>query len=239
MADMTPSPATEQETEATTMADALEPWKAQLRARGLDPDTLPPAPQEDSTKESPEDRQARLQVRYESLAARWRSQLPVMYQDASVRDLDEPQHAVRVQGWLGSGALHLVLAGPVGTGKTHAAYAVGNQALENGYWVEAWTVADLMDAIRPGSHDHGAEGRARACQVLILDDLAAKATDWEAERMTALLDARLRAKLRTVVTTNITSAQIAEVWGTRVMDRLRYRLTALTFSGDSRRPAAW
>jgi len=238
MTDMTPSPEAAT-AEPTTMAEALAPFRAKLRARGLDPDALPPTKPEPHG-ESPEEAQERRQRKLDNYAARWKALVPVMYQDANVEALEaEAQHAVRVRSWLRSGSLHLVLAGAVGTGKTYAAYAVGNQALAAGMWVEAWTVPDLMDALRPGSTDHGAESRARNCQLLILDDLTAKATDWEAERLTMLLDARVREERQTLVTTNITSQQIQEVWGTRTMDRLRYRLTALTFTGESRRTAAW
>lgn len=226
--------------EPTTMATALAPWMERLKERGLA--VTPPA--EDTTvtpvpKEDPEDARARRQARLDNYAKRWQDQLPVMYRDASVDDLDDTQHHATVRFWLESGSLHLVLAGSVGTGKTYAAYAVGNQALAKGRWVEAWVVGDLLAALRPGSSDLGALGRARSCQVLILDDLPAKASDWEAEQLTLILDARLREGLQTVVTTNITSAQITETWGGRFMDRLRYRLTALTFSGPSRRESAW
>lgn len=219
------------------MADAMAPLMEKLKARGLDPANQPPL--EQHRGESPEEAQERRQRRLDAYAARWREKVPVMYQEASVDDLDDLQHPVRVKGWLHSGGLHLVLAGPVGTGKTHAAYAVGNQALAAGKWVEAWTVGDLMDALRPGSQDHTAEDRARKCHVLILDDLTGKATDWEAERLTLLLDARVRDQRQTIVTTNITSGQITETWGGRFMDRLRYRLTPLTFQGESRRGAEW
>ena len=222
----------------TTMGEAMAPWLAKLRERGLDPANLPPAA-DDGRTETPQEAEARRAQRAETYAARWRERVPAMYQDAKVTDLDASQHVHQVRSWLASGALHLVLAGPVGTGKTHAAYAVGNQAAEAGKWVEAWAVGDLMDAMRPGSSDHGAEHRARSCHILILDDLMGKATDWEAERLTMLLDARVRDQLRTVVTTNITSAQITETWGSRLMDRLRYRLTPLTFHGESRRGAEW
>jgi DNA replication protein DnaC len=204
-------------------------------------DTLqPPAPGEtEPDDESPEDAAERHARRLENLTARWRAGVPPMYAQASLADLDDSQHAVRIRSWLHSGSSHLVLAGAVGTGKTHAAYAVGHQALSAGLWVEAYAVGDLMDALRPGSSDRDAERRARACRVLILDDLTAKASDWEAERLTLLLDARVRDELQTVVTTNITSAQISEAWGERFMDRLRYRLTALTLTGESRRKADW
>jgi len=192
-----------------------------------------------SRTETPADADARTRERAEHYRARWERQVPPMYQDADVDALDgDTQHAVRVAAWLRSGGLHLVLAGPVGTGKTYAAYAVGNQALRHGFWVEAFNVGDLMDAMRPGSSDRSAEQRARDCQLLILDDLVAKATDWEAERMTLLLDARTRAMRQTIVTTNITGDQVTETWGGRFMDRLRYRMTSLTFTGESRR-SAW
>lgn len=188
--------------------------------------------------ETEDEKAERLDTRREHYQARWDQQVPPMYRDADVGELDEAQGGTTVQYWLQSGGLHLVLAGPVGTGKTYAAYAVGHQALRSGLWVEAWNVGDLMDAMRPGSSDRSAEQRARDCQLLILDDLVAKATDWEAERLTLLLDARTRAMRQTVVTTNITGDQVTETWGGRFMDRLRYRMTSLTFTGESRR-SAW
>lgn len=224
---------------ATPLAEALAPWAERLRERGLEPDlTLKPGDTEPDDEE-PADAKARHQRRLENLTARWRSGVPPMYAEASLSDLDDSQHAVRLRGWLHSGSCHLVLAGSVGTGKTHAAYAVGHQALAAGMWVEAYAVGDLLDALRPGSSDRDAERRARECRVLILDDLTAKATDWEAERLTLLLDDRVRSERLTVVTTNITSEQITDAWGARFMDRLRYRLTALTFTGQSRRTADW
>lgn len=237
MSDMTPTDSTTME--PTAMADALAPWRRRLQERGLDPDAITLAPEATAAKETPEEAAQRHQQRLDAYAARWLEKVPVMYREAAVEDLDDDQNAARVQGWLASGSLHLALAGPVGTGKTHALYAVGNQALARGRWVEAWAVGDLMDALRPGTQDQGADDRARRCDLLLLDDLTAKATEWEAERMTLLLDARIRERKLTAFTTNIPAAQITETWGGRFMDRLRYRLTALTFQGSSRRGAAW
>lgn len=225
--------------DATPLADALAPWAERLRERGLEPDlTLKPGDTEPDD-EDPEDAERRRLQKLEHLTARWSTSVPPMYRDARLDDLDDDQHAVRARSWLHSGSRHLVLAGPVGTGKTHAAYAIGHQALDAGMWVEAWNVGDLMDALRPASDDRGAERRARDARLLILDDLTAKASDWEAERLTLLMDARVRAERLTVITTNITSQQITETWGPRFMDRLHYRLTALTLTGESRRKADW
>lgn len=234
--------------ESTTMADMSEPTPIaatvdQLLAKvphlKRAADLYEGRELDQSRAETAEDRAARNAERVEHYQARWDRQVPPMYHDADVEALDETdQHGGRVRYWLQSGGLHLVMAGPVGTGKTYAAYAVGNQALRSGMWVEAWNVGDLLDAMRPGSADRSAEQRAKDCQLLILDDLVGKATEWEAERMTLLLDARTREMRQTIVTTNITGDQVAETWGRRFMDRLRFRMTSLVFTGESRR-ADW
>ncbi len=192
-----------------------------------------------SRTETDADAAERISARSAAARERWLEMIPPMYRDADVKDLDDDQEAVRARAWLHSGSLHLILAGPVGTGKTFTAYAIGNQAVASGIETMAANVGDLMDAMRPGSgRERQADMLARRCQLLILDDLLAKATDWEAERLTLLLDERVRNQRRTIVTTNATSDQITDVWGARLMDRLRYRMLALTLRGESRR-SAW
>lgn len=193
----------------------------------------------DSHAETPEDRRERLAVQAQNAAKRWRDRLPAMFQEASVDDLDDEQHAVDVRGWLASGRTGLLLAGTVGSGKTHAAYAVGNAALAQGLTVEAWTMHDLLSALRPDG-DPSAAQFARTADVLILDDLmAAKVTPWMQEAMTSLMDARLRDSRRTIVTTNATSAALAEAWGTRALSRMTYRAQVLVYAGDDRRGGGW
>jgi DNA replication protein DnaC len=224
-------------TEPTAVADAMSDLAKRLGGKVA---TMPPAePRPTYQTETPEEKADRLSSVAAERAERWRAKVPAIYADADVEALDDLQHATTVRYWLASGGCHLVLAGPVGTGKSFAAYAVGNQAVGRGIWTQAWNVADLLEALRPGGTDHQAEARARRCGLLILDDMAAKATDWEAEKLTGILDARVRENLPTVVTTNLTSAQIGEAWGQRLMDRLRYRLTALAFTGESRRSPTW
>lgn len=233
MDDMTtPSP------EPSPLADALSPLAERLRKRGLEIGQPSPGPTP-VPKETDDDLEARRAARLNNYQSRWAERLPAMYADASLDNLTDAQHHPEILRWMAEDRLHLVLAGGVGTGKTYAAYAIGNRLLERGVWVEAWPVGDLMDALRPTSTDRDAERRARDCQVLILDDLTAKATEWEAERLTLLMDARVRSKRRTIVTTNISAAQIAEAWGNRLMDRLRWRLISCTFTGPSRRAEEW
>lgn len=184
--------------------------------------------------ETPQEKADRLEARRQVYATRWAAQVPAMFQDADVRHLD----AAQAFTWP-DGSLNLVLAGPVGTGKTYAAYAIGNALVAGGGWVSATTVVDLLAALRPdGNPNHGRA--AQECQVLILDDLGAtKASEWAVEQMTALMDVRIREGRRTIVTTNVPEPDLEAAWGGRFMDRLRFRRTVVVFRGESRRKAEW
>lgn len=222
-------------TAADAVATLLERHPHLRRLSDLQAGLQPPPPgttQPDD--ETADERAERLAARRAVYQARWAAQVPPMYAEASVMDLDESQP------WsFHPGTLNIVLAGPVGTGKTHAAYAMGNAMAERGEWVQAVTVVDLLAALRPDGDP--ALGRAvRECQVLILDDLGAgKASEWAVEQMTALLDLRIREGRRTIVTTNIPEPDLEAAWGGRFMDRLRFRRTVHVFRGESRRKAEW
>lgn len=227
--------------EPTSAGAVLEAMRDRLERMGMDPALVDQAVEPEAGKaETPEDRRERLARQAANRASRWRNRLAPMYREAALADLDDAQHAVDVSYWLAHTARpHLILAGPVGTGKTHAAYAVGNAAVAKGMFVEAWTLHDLLQALRPDG-DPSAQQFARTADVLILDDLGAgKVSDWAAEAFTALLDARLRSELRTVFTTNLPADRLREVWGDRAVDRMSYRALALTFLGESRRRSQW
>lgn len=219
------------------VTDWREQAQAVLARRGLSVDDLDDLP-EVADGETDEDRALRLRQQAENRAARWRRRLPPMYADADLNDLEGDQHREAVTGWLASDSCTLILAGTVGGGKTHAAYAVGHHAVNQGLYVEAITVHDLMEALRPDG-DAGVRMSVNAADLLVLDDLGAtKATEFAQQELTALIDRRLNHGLRQVVTTNATATVLAEVWGTRLTDRLAYRATVLVFAGKSRR-VAW
>lgn len=219
--------------EPQTIGAAIpEALKRRLEAMGVTPASAlpPPTPQAETEDEARERLEARLGV----FRARWASQVPPMYAEASWANLDDAQRFT----WPDD-SLNLVLAGSVGTGKTYAAYALGNAACAKGLWVQAVTVVDLLAALRPDGN-LGLAKAARTCHLLILDDLAAsKVSDWAQEQLTDLLDQRIREDRRTVVTTNATEQQLEAAWGGRFLDRLRYRRTVHVLTGASRRVGAW
>lgn len=189
--------------------------------------------------ETAEERAERLAQRAQGYAARWVRTTPPMYVAATLDDLDDDQGVAQVRAWLASPSVTLVLAGGTGVGKTHAAYAVGHQAVQRAQWVEAWTASEFLEAVRPNG-DPWALSNARACDLLIMDDLgASKATDFAVDTLTSLLDHRIREQRRQVFTTNMTAEVLGQVYGPRFLDRLTFRMTAVTMYGESRRKAAW
>lgn len=227
-------------------ADAtLRNLQARLAERGIEPaDAIEGEYRDEAGRlqvaETPQEAEARKRRQQGHREARWQARLPVMYERASMRDVDADDLPRDLLTWLAKEASPtLFIPGPVGTGKTHAAYAIGNTAVARGIWTEAWTVTDLLEAMRPGGDAQGG-GDARTARLLILDDLGSgKATEWAVDALTALVDARLREGLRQIITTNHPYPVLEEAWGARLMDRLRYRAVVAKMTGESRRQAPW
>lgn len=164
---------------------------------------------------------------------------PALYAAATLDDLDEQQDFTRVRGWLNTGSRTLLITGPVGTGKTHAAYAVTNAAVDRGLLTVAVAVPDLLAQLRPGG-DSTLAARARAADLLLLDDLGAeKPTDWSGEQLSALLDARVRDDRRQIITTNASYTDLVPRLGARTMSRLTGGATIVRFTGEDRRRTTW
>lgn len=212
---------------------------ARLASEAAKRDTGQPLdPEAFARTETPSERAARETQRLAHVRARWAERLPVMYADATMDDVADLDRDVVT--WLAKEASPtLVLAGPVGTGKTHAAYAIANTAVGRGFATEAWSVTDLLAALRPPGDADTAKA-IRSASLLVLDDLgAAKASDWAVETITALVDDRLRNGLRQIVTTNHPYEVLEAAWGARLLDRLQYRWTVVVLAGESRRKAAF
>jgi DNA replication protein DnaC len=192
--------------------------------------------------ETQQDRAERLERQRTGRVAKWAERLPAMYADATLAGLHDWQDPEgRVRGWLErTDSLTLVLVGPADRGKTHAAYAVGAAALAGGATVIAYTLADLNAAMRPDG-DSNAYDRAVSYDVLLLDDLGREqVTPWSLEQVQRILDARTRDRLRTIITTNLTSPQIEERYGSPVLGRITYSATIAKIEGPSlRKAAAW
>jgi DNA replication protein DnaC len=112
------------------------------------------------------------------------------------------QFAQALQGWL-------ILVGSYGSGKTHLAAAIANQAIQAGTPTLFLTVPDLLDWLRSSfsNTDASFEQRLeeiRSIPLLVLDDLGTQtATPWAQEKLYQFINHRYTLLLPLVVTTNV------------------------------------
>lgn len=140
-------------------------------------------------------------------------------------------------------AVDVVLAGPVGTGKTHLAIGLGLRSAERGHRVLFVRAADLVrDLVEAqGERSLGAMQRRLArVDLLVLDELGCVPfTRSGGELLFNLLSER-HGRRSTLVTTNLAFGEWVLVFGcekltTALLDRLCHRAEILVTSGPSYR----
>lgn len=139
----------------------------------------------------------------------------------------------------------LVLAGSIGTGKSHlAAGVLWRLAEEHDVYGQFWPVPELLDRYRASYNGRDDERESTAdvdaainrIPLLVLDDFGKeRATDWASERLFALIDQRWRNHQATVVTTNLALREIEALGGlgSRLLDAERSQL--VFFDGADQR----
>ena len=121
----------------------------------------------------------------------------------------------------------LTLVGGSGTGKSHILEAIGRYYLDLDRTVHYDYTPDLLDELRD-SYQDDSEGSVHAklawrhsFYILLLDDLGqGNASPWVQEKITDLVDNRLRHGGGLVVATNLTRDEIERHMGSRLASRL-------------------
>ncbi len=154
---------------------------------------------------------------------------------------DRPTHDGVVRATIALGRWQIdgfVIRGPVGTGKTHEAVAAFRYLVRDRAMLPAVAVAvpALLDGLRPGRVPVESLDACEDARLLLLDDLAAeRGTDWTAETLYRLIDARYARRLPTIVTTNATGDLVRANLGERVASRLNGLGMVVTLDGPDRR----
>lgn len=126
----------------------------------------------------------------------------------------------------GSQEESLLLVGNVGLGKTYLASAVGNAVLEAGKTVVYLTFSEFLDLIRLHKFDDqeaymAGLQRLYDADLIILDDLGAeKVTEFAAQELFSLINARMNRRRPMVVSSNLEPESFEETYGARIASRL-------------------
>lgn len=130
------------------------------------------------------------------------------------------------QKWLANPADGIFFSGQYGCGKTHLAVAICRELLLSARLPSVLFVysVDLLYSIRESFSSDGAGSiinKHTSVDYLILDDLGAeKSTEWAIETLSLIIDRRDRNMLPTIVTSNLSLADIEEKLSGRIASRL-------------------
>lgn len=185
--------------------------------------------------------------------ARLDEAIPKRYRDARV---EHPEISAWVDEYVQcpSRARSLMIMGPVGTGKTWAAYGALRQAAVRslkpnrvgryilGNWA-AVTFPDFIAHMRPGYYTKNEDMNSekymqllRSVPVLLVDDLGvSKGTEWVEDVTHRLVSGRYDDELPTIYTTNLAPKELEQVIGARMTSRLAEQCVTVRLVGNDRR----
>ena len=138
---------------------------------------------------------------------------------------------------------NLLLIGPTGTGKTHLSTAIAKTVIEKGYEVIYDSTQNVIsafeaDRFKSGYGPYEPKGEKYLdCDLLILDDLGTEMVNqFTVSCLYNLLNTRLNKSLSTVISTNLSPAELSNKYEDRIYSRIiGSDSRILLFGGKDRR----
>ncbi|MEU0831256.1 DnaA/Hda family protein [Streptomyces sp. NPDC005969] len=198
-----------------------------------------------SSSDGPDLREMWLQQRATGALDRFNDRTPAIYR----LPIETPATVAEwVAGWGGNS---LFLTGPIGVGKTHAAWQTCRNWLTAFYgpdrsWqgsakVYTYRSTALFDALRPDGPDEVRRTLIKELQdaeLVFIDDIAAaKVTEWTQERLFEIFDERYINRRPVIITSDVLPGDLSPVTGPRVASRLAEmcRGSVVLMDGNDRR----
>lgn len=130
--------------------------------------------------------------------------------------------------------------GPVGTGKSFFACAIANELLQKHVPTTITSFPRLLNLLQDSNNRQWLLDCLGNYKLVVIDDLGVeRETSYAAEQIFAVIDARSRAKLPTIITTNLTKQEMENqpsMQYRRIFDRVREMCPAVVLiDGQSRR----
>ena len=134
-----------------------------------------------------------------------------------------------VQNWDPSKQYGYFLYGDVGRGKTHLLKGLIIKWALRGVNGEFWTLTDLMAYYRSDFDSmRSMKIKLMEQKVLVIDDFGAENTsDFVKQEMLSLIDMRLNRGMGLFLSSNFHPGELAEIYGTRIVDRLASMMVSI------------
>ncbi|MBQ3133280.1 MAG: ATP-binding protein [Clostridia bacterium] len=130
----------------------------------------------------------------------------------------------------------LLLFGPTGVGKTHVSLALASMAAQKGYSVMYGPTQQLLGQMEREhfGRDEGNTGELLAdADLLVLDDLGTELTgSFYQVSLYNLINTRLLTKRPTIISTNLSPAELQSRYGVQIASRILGTYIPLPFKGD-------
>ena len=135
----------------------------------------------------------------------------------------------------------LLLTGAAGRGKTFLTHCIAKELIDKGHSVIYYSAGELFDLIAKNRFGRGQDEDDQmpddqylsGCDLLIIDDLGTEIVNsFVASQLFRLLNERILNHKSTLISTNLSLAQLSALYSERIMSRITSSFTLLAFFGN-------